>query len=171
DASVVDKAAQSAQSVSSLDECTNVVALSAPVPPPPGRDAAAKLAEARAQLAHTRALLHARRFAEAIPLAQSTLEVGRGLGYLPLEAQALYALGTAQDGLGEIKPGAATLREALSAAESGRHDGVKARVLAGLVWIEGYEVSDRQAAHMWGNLASATLKRIGGDDDAEALLC
>ncbi|MEM7355950.1 MAG: serine/threonine-protein kinase, partial [Acidobacteriota bacterium] len=111
DTTLVGKAAEAADGLTSLAGCADSQALEA-TPAPPPTDQATTVRALRDHLADTRALESAARYGEALERNKEILADARLAGYPPLVGEALLQLGRAEGRLGNP----AKLREHLVAA-------------------------------------------------------
>jgi serine/threonine protein kinase/tetratricopeptide (TPR) repeat protein len=160
DAQIVEKAVEAAQGVTPLQGCADVASLTAPVKPP--ADAAARTAvEAqRTALAQVQALRDTGKYLEALELAKRVAPEAQKLGYRPLEAEALFALGTLQSKTRDERTAEQSLEQAGWAAESGRDDELRAKIWMELLHVVGYQQAHLDQAHQLARWASATVERL-----------
>ncbi len=163
DSKVVEKAVTAAQGLSDIGGCGDAEALRAPVKPPADASVRAKVEETRLTLSRVRALNEAGKSGEARPLATQAVEDARRLQYLPLEAEALLALGLVLVGADDLRQSEEVLLKSALAAESSRHDEVAAHAWAATSFSSMILVKYEQA-EIWGRIALATLERTGGND-------
>ncbi|MGA9521236.1 MAG: serine/threonine-protein kinase [Myxococcaceae bacterium] len=169
DGELVQQAVRAANALPDLDLCANVEALRAPVPPPEGVEAQARVEAVRKQIAEGQALYNAGRYQPGLELAKSAVESARALAYRPLEAEALELLAVLQTNMGNANDAEKTLHEAVWAAEAGRHDYIAASALAKSVGLAGLQSRPDVGRH-WAGHARAALERVGGDARIEASL-
>ncbi len=169
DGELVQQASRAANALPGLDLCANVAALRAPVPPPEGKDAQAKVDELRKRLAEGQALFDAARYQPGLELAKSVVESARALAYRPLQAEALELLAGLQEKTGELEAAEQSLHEALWSAEAGRHDLVAGSAAARLVRVSMLQARYDVGRH-WAEHTRAALEREGGDARTEAYL-
>ncbi len=169
DAALVQQAARAATALPGLDLCANVAALRAPVPPPDGVEAHAKVDALRKRLAEGQALFDAARYPPGLELAKSAVESARALAYRPLQAEALELLAGFQEKTGDFNGAEQTLYEALWAAKAGRHDLVAGSASAKLVRVAMLQSRFDLGRH-WAEHTRAALEREGGDARTEAYL-
>jgi tetratricopeptide (TPR) repeat protein len=170
DAPVVERAVQAASALSPLDDCANVTRLLATDAPPADPTTRIKLDELRTTLDRAKVLGDAGKYKDAVALAKQTSEGARALGYGPLVADTLELLGEEQSYVGDPKSSAATLRDAVRAADASRHDAVRAKALAWLVAVVGYDLEKGDDGIAIAVEARGALDRIGGDPRVEAML-
>ena len=162
DDSVIEHATQAAQSLSDVDACADVTALRAPPPP---RDPAtrARIDGARELIARARALEAAGKYADVLGLAEASARDAAAIGYAPLQADALLALGRARFLEGDYPGARDALFDGVVAAEAGRSDRAAAEA-----WIELMNVRAKldafHEAHESDRLAAAAIERLGADD-------
>jgi eukaryotic-like serine/threonine-protein kinase len=167
DATVVERADHAARALPPLADCADAALLRAPVRPPADPTTRARVAEVRKQLGRARALEAAGRYRDGLPVARAAVTAATALHYRPVEADALLALGTLENGNGAPKDAVATLRAATLAADAGRADELRVEALVILVEVAGEELSRYADAHAFGTEAAAILLRL---DQRDALM-
>ncbi|HEY8379911.1 MAG TPA: serine/threonine-protein kinase [Nannocystis sp.] len=105
DPEVVQKAAQAAASLPSLERCADVAALTAEVPPPEDPRTRVRVQHLRETLARVRALEDAGRYQAGLAIVAPVVEEAAALDYPPLRAEALLRQGSLQMEAGDF-PGA-----------------------------------------------------------------
>jgi tetratricopeptide (TPR) repeat protein/tRNA A-37 threonylcarbamoyl transferase component Bud32 len=167
DAALVDKAMDAVHTLPRLQECEDVESLAEQqgLPTDPARRA--EIERLEEQLAEVRARVDAGRFPAALEAARQLEAPVLATGYLPLMAELRFHLGWSQEQLGHSPQAAQLLSQAVSNAEAGRVDRLKATILNKLIFVEDTQQHFAQAA-VWGELAEATIRRIGGDPLLEA---
>ena len=136
--------------------------LRAVVRPPANREARAKVEALREKIAEVKALGLAGRVAEATKKARPLVAEARGIGYEPLLAEALDALGRIERWTGPFPEAEAELDEPMLVAEGSRHDRVLAEAAVDEIMLFSAlgRVDDLNRLVPRGEV---TLKRIGGD--------
>lgn len=167
DAALVDKAVDAVHTLPRLQECEDVESLAEQqgLPTDPARRA--EIERLEGQLAEVRARVDAGRYPAAQEAAHQLEAPVLATGYLPLMAELHFHLGWLQEQLGDSPAAARLLAQAASNAEAGRADRLKASILNKLIFVEDGQEHFAQAA-AWGELAEATIRRIGGDPLLEA---
>jgi tetratricopeptide (TPR) repeat protein/predicted Ser/Thr protein kinase len=170
DAQVVEKAAQAVGGLEPLSRCADRHALKARVPPPADPRLRARVVALQRDLARAGALRAEGKYAEALAIAQGVQRQAADLPYLPLRGQALYQLGDLQERTGEFAPAEKTLRAAVAAGEAAADDEVKVRAAIALLFVVGNDLARFDHGHEWGQLAAATVQRLGGSGELRAEL-
>jgi tetratricopeptide (TPR) repeat protein/predicted Ser/Thr protein kinase len=167
DAALVDKAMDAVHTLPRLQECEDVESLAEQqgLPADPTRRAAIERLEG--QLAEVRARVDAGRYQAALEAARQLEAPVLATGYLPLMAELRFHLGWLQEQLGDSPAAAQLLFQASTNAEAARADRLKASILNKLIFVEDGQQHFERAAE-WGELAEATIRRIGGDPLLEA---
>ncbi len=167
DAALVDKALDAVHTLPRLQECEDVESLAEQqgLPTDPARHA--EIERLEEPLAEVRARVDAGRYQAAMEAARQLEAPVLATGYLPLMAELHFHLGWLQEMLGDSPAAARLLAQAASNAEAGRADRLKASILIKLIFVEDGQTHFAQAA-AWGELAEATIRRIGGDPLLEA---
>jgi eukaryotic-like serine/threonine-protein kinase len=144
-----------------LTACADTRALANTTPPPATVEDRSKLAAIRATLADASALTELGRARAALPTAEKAVLEGRALGFRPVEAEALLALGTAQLRLGAAAA-AQTLADSALAAEAGRSDPT---LVAALLLLSELKLdSAPKEARELIRRARAVLERLRDDE-------
>jgi eukaryotic-like serine/threonine-protein kinase len=168
DATIMGHAAEAVDSLDPIEQCANVASLSAVTPPP---DAQARATEdhLRQRLAVVRALAATGKLREALEQGRRLAADARALGYRPLEADVLVALGQTLHLNDKLVDAEETLYEAVAAGEAGRNE--EATVDA---WLELLTVIGKQArvdeARRLAIVARSAIARMPENTRAEARL-
>jgi len=170
DAQIVEKAVEATQSVAPLQACADAASLTAPVKPPADPASRAAVETQRKALAQVQALRDTGKYAEGLELAKRLAPEAQKLGYKPLEAEALFALGSLQSKMGDEKAAERTLEEAGWAAEAGRDDQLKAKSWMELLHVVGYQQAHLEQAHQLARRAAATVERLDSPPPVKAKL-
>jgi tetratricopeptide (TPR) repeat protein len=170
DAKVVDSAVGATSALLPLEPCADVKALLAAVPPPRDPAIRATVGQLRDTLARAKALLDGGKYADAATVAEPVIAAAKALGYRPIEAEALVRLGEIQVWLQDGERAAGTLRAAARAGEAGHDDEIRARALAWLVGVVGFNLEKPPEALALADDARAALERLGGDPYVESIL-
>ena len=168
DAEVAEDAADSAASLSPVEDCLDRAAfLDAPTP-----DVTAVVDRVRGELARARGLRLAGKPAEAQPIVQAAVEDAATIDYAALQADALRQLGLVTSELGDYTSAEKHLTEAVWIAE-----GAKADDVAALASLDVLELLSRGAgrpkeALAWAPHVQVALRRagLGADEQASFLL-
>ncbi len=166
DDTVVEKSLSTVGSLPRLSSCADVEALTARLPPPRDSALRARVDQARAAVAETRAWSGAaaeERAAKAVTAARRT-------GYRPVEAEALYQWGYFQDSLGQSDKAEATLFEALVAAQASGDLETAARSASQLAHTTGNTGGRPADGKRWSRLAWAIADSLPRNDSLHAEL-
>jgi tetratricopeptide (TPR) repeat protein/predicted Ser/Thr protein kinase len=170
DAQAIEKAPQAVGSLEPLSRCADRQALRARVPPPADPRLRTRVVALQRDLARAKALRAEGKYAEALAIAQTVHRQAAALPYLPLRGEALYQLGDLQERTGEFALAEKTLRDAVAAGEAAADDEVKARAAIALLFVVGNDLARFGHGHEWGQLAAATVQRLGGSGELRAEL-
>ena len=154
-ATVVEGAVGAASSISTIERCADVTMLREVVRPPEDSVTRAKVSEIRQRVARVSALAMAGECSRALELSRETTRDATTLGYLPLEAEALFAPTWGSQCLNQQQQDAAA-KEAFVAAEASRHDDIAIRATA---CITGSTPDEKQ---YWLRVSRAILSRFPG---------
>ncbi|WP_375772224.1 serine/threonine-protein kinase [Archangium gephyra] len=168
-AALVDHAAKAAHALPPLDGCANVEALRATVRPPEDPATREKVEQLRLRLAEARALFDSGQFKPALERIRTLAQEAEAPRYRPLQAEVLELRGALEEKAGELAASEASLRQAVWAAEAGRHDEVIASASARLV-RSGMLQAEFEQGREWAEHTRAVLERMGGDDRIEAFV-
>jgi eukaryotic-like serine/threonine-protein kinase len=170
DSKLVERAVAAASALSPLDRCRDVKALLAAVPPPENPATRATVDALRRQLARSKALFDGGKLPESAAVAQQVVTAAKAVDYRPIEAEALMRLGETQVWLGSGQRALETLRAATRAGEASHYDEIRARALAWMVGVVGFDLEKPADALVLAEDARAALERLGGDPYTESIL-
>jgi hypothetical protein len=122
---------------------------------------ARKVAELRRKVAAVKARLAIAGAVGALPLARETAAAAVALGYAPLEAEALEALGSALERRGDLAAAERTLQDAAFAALAGRNDMALAETMVLLAGTVGKDRSRSEDGARVLSHAAAVVSRLG----------
>jgi len=161
---VVVKSASAVQSIRSVEQCADIVALRAVVKPPEDPRIRETVADIRTQLADVRALASAGRYRRALETTRSLVARARDTKYAPVIGEAVLILGEAQQALADV--GAEqSYEEAYFLAEGARHDEVAVEAADQLIFLVGQASARDVEAERWSRVAEAILTRLGPGHD------
>jgi serine/threonine protein kinase/tetratricopeptide (TPR) repeat protein len=167
---VVEKAVTAANSLETLDRCADVPLLRAVVKPPEDPRRRAMVAKLRSSFADAKARFDAGDWKEMLTNANTLVKDARAVGYQPLTAEGLALTGMMQMKTNDPRAAEVALTEAFWAADSSRHDEIRAEVAANLVFVVGYLQGRFDDARRWATAAESVLQRMGGHDLLRAWL-
>ena len=170
DAKVVENAVRAAQRLPPLAGCADLDALKRPQREPKDEAKSRRIEESRAVLARARALLAVGKADASRELAIPVVAAAHDLAFRPLEAEALFVLGSAQSEAGEYATATRSLHDAALAAEIGRDLPLEARAYAELAMVVGPIQREFDQGELFCAHVRACLEQIGGDDEIEAEL-
>ncbi|HWM87260.1 MAG TPA: serine/threonine-protein kinase [Kofleriaceae bacterium] len=167
DAGTIKAAAAAVESLDPLELCANQAALRAVVPPPDA-DVRARAEVVRTRLASVRALATTGKYRPALeqvaPLVAEALEIG----YRPIEAEALQALGRIQRMNDRPAEAEETLYRAIAAGEAGRSGHATVEAWLDLLNVVGTEQMRFDEARRLAQVARGAIQRLGGNARQEA---
>ncbi|KFE64719.1 Serine/threonine kinase family protein [Hyalangium minutum] len=167
DGALVEKALDAAHALPQLQECEDVEALADQQGRPTDPAKRAEIDRLEERLAEVRARVDAGRYPAAQEEARQLEAPVLATGYLPLMSELRFHLGWIQEQLGHSPEAAQLLSQAIFDAEAGREDRLKVAILNKLLFVEDGQKHFGQATG-WGQLAEATIRRLGGDPLLEA---
>ncbi|NKB88119.1 MAG: tetratricopeptide repeat protein [Acidobacteria bacterium] len=157
DPAALARAADTVLGLEPLAVCADTALLTAAVarPQEPGR--LAELESLETRLGEVRVVGDSAGPGEALPLAEELAVSADAFDYAPLAAEAWHLVGDLQDYLGEFDAAEASLFAAWTAAEEGHHEEYVIRALNLLVWLDGNDRGNAEAADRWAALAEAAI--------------
>jgi tetratricopeptide (TPR) repeat protein len=167
DAKMVEKAAQAAYSLADVDQCANIAALRAPIPPPRDRAARAQVEAVRKRLAQASALAEAGKLPESLRAAAAVVAEARALEYSPMTAEAWLLEGKIEQRSDDGSNSESSLRQALIAAADGHHERVAFEAAWRLAYSVGYLLRRPEEGRFWGDFALAIIRRLSEHSDEE----
>ncbi|MGE3454656.1 MAG: serine/threonine-protein kinase, partial [Kofleriaceae bacterium] len=129
DATTLETVANAADQLSPVDDCANVSALAAVVPPPADPVARAHIDVVLAQLSTAWSLEQTGKPIEALRVARATMEPASQIGYAPLIAQVHEAVGQLARDTDDYKAADQAFYAGLVAAETGKDEVTRAAIL------------------------------------------
>jgi serine/threonine protein kinase/tetratricopeptide (TPR) repeat protein len=167
DAAMVEKALDAAHALPQLQECEDVESLAGQQGLPTAPAKRAEIERLEERLAEVRARVDAGRYPAALEEARQLEAPVLATSYLPLMAELRFHLGWIHEQLGKSPEAAQLLSLAIYDAEAGREDRLKVSILNKLLFVEDGQQHFTQA-EAWGQLAEASIRRLGGDPLLEA---
>jgi tetratricopeptide (TPR) repeat protein/tRNA A-37 threonylcarbamoyl transferase component Bud32 len=167
DATTLPRASDALNALTPLAVCANASALLAPVARPEQPRVLERVVAIERELARAQALVEAGRFKEGTPLARTAALEAHDVGWTPLEAEALLALGTATQGAGQNADAEPVLKDAFARATEAGADRLAVIAAVSLSFLYN-ELGRLEDGQQWVWLASSVLKRVGEDLDLEA---
>ncbi len=129
-------------------------------PAPPDVETRDAVQAVRLRLAHASALQRSGRSSDAADVTRAALEEADAIGYEPVRAEALRALGQCESNLGHPREALTLLRSAFVAATRSRHDEMAAEAAVSSVF-SAQMAGELDAADEWAEVAEAVLDRTG----------
>jgi eukaryotic-like serine/threonine-protein kinase len=167
---VVENAVSAANNLATLDRCEDVPLLRSVVRPPDDPATRAIVAGLNRRLAQLKALFDAGRYRDALKDGPALVSAAKKVGYQPLIAETLALMGTLYLKSNDAHAAEAALTDSYLAADSSRHDEVRAEDATNLVWVVGYLQGRFDEAQQWARNAEAVLQRVGGHELLHAWL-
>ena len=144
-------------------------ALREPTRAPADPAARVKVEALRLRLAHVKALADAGQYRPALIEVEEVVKEAQGLRYSPLDAEALYLLGSVLFRTEKLDRAEDTLYAALAAAEAGTHREILALSAMRLVALQA-ELGRTDAALRWVVYARGVIESSGGSPRLKAEL-
>jgi eukaryotic-like serine/threonine-protein kinase len=163
DAQMVDNALGSALRLRPLPGCADVRALRAAYEPV-GEEKRAAVDALRHDVADVVARYNAGRCQEAMPLATEVAARAKSVGYVPVEAEAVYWAGRTAATCRDPQTSSDYLFEAVKDAEESHQDELAARALVTLTEVRGSGLSLYGEGTSIARLAEAAIRRVGAPD-------
>jgi tetratricopeptide (TPR) repeat protein/predicted Ser/Thr protein kinase len=170
DAAVVERAVQAADRLPLLARCSEARALLSQSPPPEDPAVAQAVEELAARLARSRAMYEVGQYTPAqadVVQLRGKLEA---LGHAPTLAAALHLEGLLADSLGEFPVSEATLIRAVTTADAGGDDDLRALALGDLAKAIGLRQARFAEGLRHAELARGVVQRLADGRSAEAAL-
>jgi len=170
DAQTVARAGDVIGSLSSVAPCASATELLEVVPPPADPKGKATIEQVQTMLSEANLQLELAKFDKAgaaLERAQKTLGA---LDYAPLRAQLLDLQGALDLKQGAFAGAERHFLDAVAAADRGRDDRRKVKVLTELAHLSAWEFEDPRRAEPYLALAGSGIARIGGDNELSANL-
>ncbi|MDP1917558.1 MAG: tetratricopeptide repeat protein [Myxococcales bacterium] len=164
---IVLRAAQASSALPRLATCGDLDALRFELEPSADPGLAPRIAEQRRALAEVKALRHTGRYVKALERAEQTVAAVSALHVAPLEAEALFRLGDAQELAGQSAAAETSLERAVFAAEAAGHEELVAEASVRLVLVAGARRGRYEVAALWERHALAAIARLGGREELE----
>jgi tetratricopeptide (TPR) repeat protein len=168
DSTVVDRASELPRGLPAVESCDDVEAVQARVPNPDTPRMGDAVAEARAELAETKAMLLTGRYDVAVTALEEALPRVRGIDYAPLTSEALLSYGECLDALARHDEAESSLEEAAWKAYSVGYDELVVAAATKLVWNLADYQGKVEAGLVWAKLAESTVARGRTDHLAHA---
>jgi serine/threonine protein kinase/tetratricopeptide (TPR) repeat protein len=165
DDAVIERAAQSAQSLPGLGLCADAAALKAPIPPPRDPRTRERVERVRQSLAKASALDVAGRYEEGLQVGRQALTEAEALAYPPVEAEAQLRVGELFGDHGDYPESARALHQALIAALAGHHDETAASAATQLILAIGIRQAHYEEGARWAGVAEALAGRLQRKDE------
>jgi tetratricopeptide (TPR) repeat protein len=166
DTDVVRNAVAAAEALTNVEVCSAAANLGTRVKPPaPGivRDVTA----ARAELSRAKALRDTGKYGDARAVAEAAERAASGVGYAPLEGEALYRLGELEGLTGDGRRAEDTLFRAARTADAALDDRTRARALAELLYVGSMNKPGWMP--FYRDESAAAIARLGDDVEIDAL--
>ncbi|MBJ6761685.1 tetratricopeptide repeat protein [Myxococcaceae bacterium JPH2] len=171
DDSAVRNAVRAVHGLEDVARCADLQSLTSPRPPPTDAESQRKMEELRRDLGRMRARFEAGQPMPALELANAVLPHIDGLGYPPLEAEALLGVAEAQGRATQDRDAVQTLHRAIQVAEAARLDRQAAEGWVQLVRLTSFlDAKDADPSNQLPQHAAAAIQRLGGDAQLEAML-
>jgi eukaryotic-like serine/threonine-protein kinase len=159
DRELVPHAVDAAAGLPLLSPCVDAAALALEMQPP--TEQRAEIDALRVRLGRVRLLLAAARNQVARDEARAVLDEAEVLAWPPLEAEARYAVGLADNSLGAYEAAASELERAFFIAGDAGHDLVALRAASALIGIVGNRLERAALGFHWAALTEMFIVRLG----------
>lgn len=161
------RASDAVNALTPLSVCANASTLLAPTPRAEQPQVVERVSRIEQELARAQALNEAGRFKEGLPIATTAALEAHGVGWAPLEAEALLTLGTLTQGEGELTKAEPVLRDAWARALVAKSDRNAVIAAVALSFLFN-ELGRMKEAQEWVWQASTIRERVGDDFDLES---
>jgi eukaryotic-like serine/threonine-protein kinase len=167
DATSLARASDAVNALTPLSVCANAGALLAPSPRAEQPQVVERVSRIEQELARAQALNEAGRFKEGLPIATTAAFEAHGVGWAPLEAEALLTLGLLTQGDGELTKAEPVLRDAWARALVAKSDRNAVIAAVSLSFLFN-ELGRMKEAQEWVWQAGTVRERVGDDFDLES---
>jgi eukaryotic-like serine/threonine-protein kinase len=160
---VLDRAVPASSNLTGLAGCADKEALTAAIPPPDDPVKRARVEALQRQLDRAEALLKAGRFGDGQKAAAAIVGEVRTLGYAPLLARVLFALGSLEQRSEHPDRAPELLREAALTAARAKDDALVARAWTELMFVDTDALGKPAEALALRDAAESAIVRAGDD--------
>jgi tetratricopeptide (TPR) repeat protein len=164
DREVRQHAVEAVARLSSIRGCTDLAALSAPVPPP-NASVAAQVDRLHRNIAEARALESAGKYDKGLAIATPAVAEAEKVHYLPLTAQARMQYGALVSSAGKPADAEPILVQALAEAYEGHDHALVAQIAYELVFATGVLQARSADGEHWASIGLAAVGYLGGNDE------
>ncbi|MES1164659.1 MAG: serine/threonine-protein kinase [Verrucomicrobiota bacterium] len=168
DRAVVDNAVSAASALPALDRCADVEMLRAVVKPPDNPAVRAKVASLREEIAKVKALGDSGQCDKATSLGPTVVTAAKALAYLPVEAEANFAIGRLAETCIDPNRGIGYLDDAAVAAEASRDEQLYVEATVTMAAFYADRLHDVRRARDAIRHGEAVLSRLPGHPGLEA---
>jgi len=169
-ADTVDRAAQAAHALPTMESCFDIQSLLSKVPLPEEAVLRKKVHTLQAAISHARALYDTGKYPEGMEALQSLEPEIRMASYEPLSAEYEYTRALLEEKLGRSADADQALLKSVLAATAGRDDRRLAQAWVRRVWVEGNRLNEFKRAEESVAFAQAAIEALGGDPEIEGAL-
>jgi len=169
-ADTVNRAAQAAHALPTMESCFDLQSLLSKVPLPEDPVLRKKVHVLQAAISHARALYDTGKYPAGMDALQSLDPEIRLASYEPLSAEYEYTRALLEEKLGRSAEADQALLKSVLAATSGRDDRRLAQAWVRRVWVEGNRLNDFKRAEESVAFAQAAIEALGGDAEIEGAL-
>jgi tetratricopeptide (TPR) repeat protein len=159
---IVQNATDAASALPALERCDDVKLLRSITPVPDDPAVRARLQALRPEIARVRVLGDSGQCSEAATLSRKLVAEARTIGYEPLEAEALLALGPSATECMSVDDTIAILRRGTLATAASHDDEATAQAMVLLAYTHADRSGDIVQSRIWIDLAAALLRRMSG---------
>jgi tetratricopeptide (TPR) repeat protein/predicted Ser/Thr protein kinase len=170
DTMVVSRAVLATAQLPRIEECMDDARLGRRMHLPEDPDMREQVSEVRRKLTRAHGLSDSGRYAEGLALAHEAESEAEGIGWAPLQAEALARVGHETSQLGRFKEAEEILERAVELALREGHEVLAIEALRGLARTTGIERARFERGLWWGKLGLALAVQLGGDDDLRTAL-
>jgi tetratricopeptide (TPR) repeat protein len=163
---VVENAVNAASALPGLERCDDLKLLRSITPVPDDPAARERLEALRESVARVRVLGDSGRCGEAATMGRKVANEAKTIGYGPLEAEALAALGQSAPRCMSANDTIAILQEAILAATASHDDEAAVEAMVLLAHIHADRTGDVVQGRVWIDLAGALLRGMRGNHSA-----
>lgn len=167
DKTVVAKAVQAASSLPGLAACNDIESLQSRIRPAQSESAKTRAEQIREKLTRVGALRRAGKYQEALAVSNKALVEADNLGYLPVQAEALFWQGELQTEVGRYHDAKETLVKAAQLGDKARHEVIRTKALVSLLSVVGHRLSQFEEAMSLNRWVEYAVARFEGKWEIE----
>jgi serine/threonine protein kinase/Tfp pilus assembly protein PilF len=165
DPKLIERAAQSAESLPGLDLCADAASLRSPTPPPRDVGTRRRIDELRQKLSDADALGMAARYGAGIRIVESAIPDARSLHYPRIESEAQFEYAILLGDRGDYPNAGRAYYQALVAAVAAHDEEAAVHAIIGMMQAIGVRQGHSDEGDRWAGLAEAQIEQLPRKDE------